>query len=324
MLQQTRAQAVIPYYERFLERFPTVDALAAAAEDDVLAVWSGLGYYSRARNLRRGGAAASRRPAASRATTTASARSRASATTPPRPSPASRSACRMRCWTATCCAWSRGCGNDAADISAGRTRERFRAIAQQWLDPREPGHFNQALMELGATVCLPRNPLCLVCPLTGLLRRAAARHGGAIAGEIAEDRAGAVGRHPAGGAQSGPRSAAPARRRGEPHGGILGPARARRPARPPGSGSASARSGTPSRIITTRLKCAAPLSRRRTAANLPLVHNRTTFRHPLQHHGAKGAGSWRESFTSCESSVKLSGLRTFHRLRRVNYGLSGV
>ena len=53
MLQQTRAQAVIPYYERFLERFPTVAALAAAAEDDVLALWSGLGYYSRARNLRR-------------------------------------------------------------------------------------------------------------------------------------------------------------------------------------------------------------------------------------------------------------------------------
>src|SRR5947199_1132331 len=53
MLQQTRAQAVIPYYERFLERFPTVDALAAAREEEVLALWSGLGYYSRARNLRR-------------------------------------------------------------------------------------------------------------------------------------------------------------------------------------------------------------------------------------------------------------------------------
>src|SRR5215469_18230959 len=54
MLQQTRAQAVIPYYERFLARFPTVETLAAATEDEVLALWSGLGYYSRARNLRRG------------------------------------------------------------------------------------------------------------------------------------------------------------------------------------------------------------------------------------------------------------------------------
>src|SRR5215475_192734 len=53
MLQQTRAQAVIPYYERFLDRFPTVDALAAAQETEVLALWSGLGYYSRARNLHR-------------------------------------------------------------------------------------------------------------------------------------------------------------------------------------------------------------------------------------------------------------------------------
>ncbi len=52
MLQQTRAQAVIPYYERFLARFPSIEALAAASEDEVLALWSGLGYYSRARNLR--------------------------------------------------------------------------------------------------------------------------------------------------------------------------------------------------------------------------------------------------------------------------------
>ena len=51
MLQQTRVEAVIPYYERFLARFPTVEALAGAAESDVLVVWSGLGYYSRARNL---------------------------------------------------------------------------------------------------------------------------------------------------------------------------------------------------------------------------------------------------------------------------------
>src|ERR1041385_1161970 len=53
MLQQTRAQAVIPYYERFLTRFPSLESLAAASESEVLRVWSGLGYYSRARNLRR-------------------------------------------------------------------------------------------------------------------------------------------------------------------------------------------------------------------------------------------------------------------------------
>jgi A/G-specific adenine glycosylase len=55
--------------------------------------------------------------------------------------------------------------NDSSDIGAARTRERFREVAQGWLDPANPAAFNQALMELGATVCLPRNPLCLVCPL---------------------------------------------------------------------------------------------------------------------------------------------------------------
>ena len=60
--------------------------------------------------------------------------------------------------------------NDAADIASARTRERFGAVAQGWLDTAEPGPFNQALMELGATVCLPRNPLCLVCPLAACCR----------------------------------------------------------------------------------------------------------------------------------------------------------
>jgi A/G-specific adenine glycosylase len=164
MLQQTRAQAVIPYYQRFLERFPTVAALAAAAEDEVLAQWSGLGYYSRARNLRR------------------AAQQIAAAGGFPQDYDAIRALPGIGDYTAAAVgsiafdlpfAVLDGnvlrvvarVANDAADISAARTRERFREIAQQWLDPREPGHFNQALMELGATVCLPRNPLCLLCPL---------------------------------------------------------------------------------------------------------------------------------------------------------------
>ncbi len=165
MLQQTRAQAVIPYYHRFLERFPTVAALAAAREEEVLAVWSGLGYYSRARNLR------------------LAAQHIAAAGGFPRDYEGIRALPGIGDYTAAAVgsiafdlpfAVLDGnvmrvvarVNNDAADISAGRTRARFREIAQQWLDPREPGHFNQALMELGATVCLPRNPLCLVCPLS--------------------------------------------------------------------------------------------------------------------------------------------------------------
>ena len=169
MLQQTRAQAVIPYYERFLARFPSVEALADAAEDQVLALWSGLGYYSRARNLRR------------------AAQHIVAAGGFPRDYDGIRALPGIGDYTAAAIA-SIAFGlphavldgnvqrvvarveNDAADIGSARTRERFRAIAQEWLDPKDPGHFNQALMELGATVCLPRNPLCLVCPVSACCR----------------------------------------------------------------------------------------------------------------------------------------------------------
>ena len=169
MLQQTRAQAVIPYYERFLERFPDAPALAAASEDEVLALWSGLGYYSRARNLRRAAAVV------------------AAAGGFPRDYPAIRALPGIGDYTAAAIA-SIAFGlphavldgnvlrviarveGDASDISSPRTRERFRSVAQSWLDPEAPGVFNQALMELGATVCLPRDPSCLLCPLASLCR----------------------------------------------------------------------------------------------------------------------------------------------------------
>jgi A/G-specific adenine glycosylase len=164
MLQQTRAQAVIPYYERFLQRFPTVESLAAAEEDQVLTLWSGLGYYSRARNLRRaaqqivarGGFPAdfeSLRALPGIGDYTAAAIASIAFGLPHVVLDGNvlRVVARVE--------------NDAADIGSARTRERFRAVAQAWLDPKHAAAFNQAIMELGATVCLPRNPLCLVCPL---------------------------------------------------------------------------------------------------------------------------------------------------------------
>ncbi len=164
MLQQTRAQAAMPYYERFLERFPNVEALAAATEDEVLSLWSGLGYYSRARNLRRAAQAVAAAggfpgdyegiralPGVGDYTAAAIASIAFGLPHAVLDGNVMRVVARME--------------NDAADIAATRTRERFRAVAQGWLDGREAGQFNQALMELGATVCLPRNPLCLVCPL---------------------------------------------------------------------------------------------------------------------------------------------------------------
>jgi A/G-specific adenine glycosylase len=164
MLQQTRAQAVIPYYQRFLDRFPAVEALAAAAEEEVLALWAGLGYYSRARNLLR------------------AARQVAAAGGFPREYAAIRALPGIGDYTAAAIASiafqlpyavvdgnvlrvMARVENDAADIASQRTRERFRAIARQWMGRSRPGAFNQALMELGATVCLPANPLCRACPL---------------------------------------------------------------------------------------------------------------------------------------------------------------
>lgn len=164
MLQQTRAAAVVPYYERFLARFPTVDALARTAEPDVLALWSGLGYYSRARNLL---AAAIEIAAHDRfprdydelrqlpgiGDYTAAAVSSIAFGEPRAVLDGNvlRVVARME--------------NDSGDVGAPQTRERFRAVAESWLDRRRPGAFNQALMELGATVCLPRRPLCAACPL---------------------------------------------------------------------------------------------------------------------------------------------------------------
>ncbi|MGC9947318.1 MAG: A/G-specific adenine glycosylase [Bryobacteraceae bacterium] len=169
MLQQTRAEAVIPYYERFLQRFPTAVALAAAAEQDVLACWSGLGYYARARNLHRA--------------------ARLVADGFPRGYQAIRDLPGVGDYTAAAISsiafglpYAALDGNvmrviarltdDPADIGAARTRARFRQTAQHYLDgldrPRRAGAFNQAMMELGATVCLPRAPRCPICPLAAV------------------------------------------------------------------------------------------------------------------------------------------------------------
>ena len=166
MLQQTRAQAVIPYYHRFLERFPDAETLAKAREADVLAAWSGLGYYSRARNLQR------------------AARAIVAAGRFPEDYESIRELAGVGPYTAAAVASiafgaphavldgnvlrviSRLRG-DGADVRSPKTRARFQEIADRWLDLGNPGQFNQAIMELGATVCHPRAPRCLVCPVAG-------------------------------------------------------------------------------------------------------------------------------------------------------------
>jgi len=165
MLQQTRVAAAIPYYERFLERFPKVEALAAAREEEVLACWSGLGYYARARNLLR---------AARRIVETGGF---------PRDYESIRKLPGIGDYTAAAIVsiafgLPRAAldGNairvlarlveERGDIGSAKTRKRLEAAAARLLDRKRPGEFNQALMELGATICLPRDPQCERCPLS--------------------------------------------------------------------------------------------------------------------------------------------------------------
>jgi A/G-specific adenine glycosylase len=165
MLQQTRVAAVLPYYERFLTRFPTVEALAAAQEDEVLKMWSGLGYYSRARNLHRaaktmhggfpsGYEAVRALPGVGEYTAGAIASIAFGLPYAAVDGNVLRVTSRIT--------------NDAGNISSPAVKKRLQAVAGTLLDPREPGRFNQAMMELGATVCLPRNPQCLLCPVADL------------------------------------------------------------------------------------------------------------------------------------------------------------
>jgi A/G-specific adenine glycosylase len=164
MLQQTRVAAAIPYYERFLARFPGLATLAAAREEDVLAAWSGLGYYSRARSLHK------------------AARLVATAGRFPQDLEGLRALPGVGAYTAAAIAsiafglpHAAVDGNavrtlarltgEKGDVGAARVRRRLEDAAARLLDRRRPGEFNQALMELGATLCMPRRPQCVPCPV---------------------------------------------------------------------------------------------------------------------------------------------------------------
>lgn len=161
MAQQTRVETVVPYYLRWLERYPTVEALADAPLDDVLKSWEGLGYYSRARNLHRaagvvaedhGGAVPDSfeglraLPGVGEYTAGAIASIAFERAVPAVDGNVRRVYARL------------------ADEPRPGTAE-VRDWAARVVDPARPGDFNQALMELGATVCTPRNPACGGCPV---------------------------------------------------------------------------------------------------------------------------------------------------------------
>jgi A/G-specific adenine glycosylase len=167
MLQQTRVAAVIPYYERFLERFPDIHALATAPQDEVLRLWSGLGYYSRARNLQR----AAQEIVAQHGGVF------------PRDEQNALELPGIGQYTAAAIlSIAYGAKYAVLDGNVARVLARIFAVkgdlrdAKRWqslqksadalLARRSPGDWNQAMMELGATLCTPQSPQCLLCPVT--------------------------------------------------------------------------------------------------------------------------------------------------------------
>jgi A/G-specific adenine glycosylase len=160
MLQQTRVDVVVPYYQRFLERFPTLRALAQAPLDDVLALWSGLGYYARARNLHK----------AAQAAGAALPRSCAELRELPGFGPYTAAAVASLAFNEDVPLVDGNVARVLARVRAlrGDARERSWKIAAEILPPGRAGAFNEALMELGATVCTPRCPDCPRCPIRTL------------------------------------------------------------------------------------------------------------------------------------------------------------
>jgi A/G-specific adenine glycosylase len=161
MLQQTRVAAVVEHYRKFVEKFPTVQRLAHARESSVLASWSGLGYYRRARMLHRAAQEIVSEHAGQFPDTAAKLREL--------PGIGRYTAAAI----ASICFGERVAvvdGNVARVLGRmmGRNlpRDEVWQFAQTLLSSSRPGDFNQAIMELGATVCLPRQPRCPLCPVS--------------------------------------------------------------------------------------------------------------------------------------------------------------
>lgn len=171
MLQQTQVATVVPYFRRFINAFPTIESLAAAEEQQVLRLWQGLGYYSRARNLLKAARmiveqfdgqiprtvdALLTLPGVGRYTAGAIASIAYDTPAPIVDGNVIRILCRIDAVT-----------DDPRDRNV---LARIWTRAQQLVPPKRAGDFNQAMMELGATLCTPKSPKCLVCPVERFCR----------------------------------------------------------------------------------------------------------------------------------------------------------
>lgn len=166
ILQQTRVEQGRPYYERFIERYPSLQDLASAPEEEVLKLWEGLGYYSRARNMHAAAQMVRDQHGGDF----------------PRTYPEIRALKGVGDYTAAAIAsfafdlaYAVVDGNvmrvlsrffaEATEINTSKGKRLFQNLADEFLNQRDPAIHNQAMMELGATVCKPKNPLCGECPL---------------------------------------------------------------------------------------------------------------------------------------------------------------
>jgi A/G-specific adenine glycosylase len=169
MLQQTQVETVIPYYAHWLQRFPTVQSLAEAPEREVLALWEGMGYYARARNLHRAAQLIVSEyhgqlprtvegwlalPGVGRYTAAAIASLAFGADAAVLDGNVKRVLARTF--------------NLEVDVKSSRGEKLLWALAQSLVPPGEAGDYNQAIMDLGATVCTPRAPQCAACPVQSL------------------------------------------------------------------------------------------------------------------------------------------------------------
>ncbi len=166
MLQQTRVDTVIPYYNRFMESFPTLDLLAEAPQDYLLKHWEGLGYYSRARNLQAGarevlenygGVVPDNRHEISKLKGVGPYTAGAILSIAYNKPEHAVDGNVMRVLSRVL--------NINEDIAIPKTKKIFEAAVEELIDPTNASSFNQGLMELGALICTPTSPKCLLCPV---------------------------------------------------------------------------------------------------------------------------------------------------------------
>jgi A/G-specific adenine glycosylase len=169
MLQQTQVATVIPYYHRFLERFPAVEALAAAPLEEVLKVWEGLGYYARARNLHKAAIEIVEKHGARFPESYAQLR------TLPGFGDYTAGAVASVAFDQAVSAVDGNVKRVIArlfaletDITRAPAAQQLKRIAGALVDPDAPGDWTQAIMEVGATVCTPKSPKCPLCPVNDL------------------------------------------------------------------------------------------------------------------------------------------------------------